>query len=67
MQGQYCLASAEFSPTTESYAAFYDGDHSRDYDRPGPFDFVWDSVKVSISSQKSQFLNISAKSRAYLV
>ncbi|KAI5738450.1 hypothetical protein M8J77_007250 [Diaphorina citri] len=45
LQGQYCLASATFSPTKASYASFYDGDHSRDFVRPGAFDFVWDSVK----------------------
>lgn len=48
MRGQYCLASATFAPTRDAYAEFHDGDHSRDFERPDEFDFVWDTVKHNL-------------------
>ncbi|KAL1459446.1 hypothetical protein WDU94_011428 [Cyamophila willieti] len=52
MQGKYCLASAVFSPTREAYPAFFDGDHSKDFRKPEPFDFVWDTVKENLDPAK---------------
>uniref|UniRef100_A0A8D8QJT9 Nose resistant to fluoxetine protein 6 n=1 Tax=Cacopsylla melanoneura TaxID=428564 RepID=A0A8D8QJT9_9HEMI len=52
LQGKYCLASAVFSPTRDAYPAFFDGDRSKDFRKPEPFDFVWDTMKESLDPAK---------------